>query len=305
MSRWYRENIMKRIFVYMVIICIAVTGLAGCGKKGAGEKAETIPVRVMKVEPMDLSVALEYVGTVKGEEEAIIYPKVPGKILEKVKQEMSAVKKGEPILYIDRDEVGLKFEKAPVESPIEGIVSKIYVDIGTNVTPQTPVAHVAKIDRAEIHMEIPEKYLPKLKLGQAATVTVDAYPGKTFTGTITQISNLVDTQTRAAPIEITIDNKDLLLQSGMFAKTRIVIEEHKEALGVMREALIGKEPDVYLYVIESDKAFLRKVKTGVRQGSHYEVLEGLKKDDNVVIMGQQRLRDGSSVTVETENNSTK
>lgn len=291
---------MKKLSICVLAVLMVAVCLAGCGKKAGKAVEEIIPVRVIKVVPQDLSLALEYVGSVKGQDEAIVYPKVTGKVMEKVKDERSAVKKGEPIFYIDRDEVGLKFEKAPVESPLDGILGRIYVDIGTYVTPQTPVALVSKVDKVEIYVDIPEKYLPKLKVGQEAAVSVDAYPGEVFAGKITEISALVDTMTRAAPIQITVDNQDHKLGSGMFAKMRMVIEEHKGALGVLREALVGREPDTYVYVVEGGKAYLRKVRTGIRQGTYYEILEGLKEGDVVVIMGQHKLRDGSPVSVETE-----
>src|SRR3989338_7850145 len=105
---------MKRTAI--VCTCIAVLALAGCGGEKSGRKAsgESTPVRVIAVENKDLSKALEYAGSIKGRDEAVVYPKVSGKIIEKTKEEGSRVNKGDAIMYIDRDEVGLKFEHAPV-----------------------------------------------------------------------------------------------------------------------------------------------------------------------------------------------
>ncbi|MBN1526324.1 MAG: efflux RND transporter periplasmic adaptor subunit [Candidatus Omnitrophica bacterium] len=289
---------MRKASICILVIFIAAAGMAGCGRKVGREKAEEIPVRVMKAERRPIAVVLDYVGSVKGQDEAVVYPKVPGKVLEKVKEERSPVKKGEPIVYIDRDEVGMKFEKAPVESPLDGILGRVYVDIGSQVTPQTPIALVSTLDKVEIYVDIPEKYLPRLKLGQEVTISVDAYPGKTFTGAITEISALIDTMTRSAPVQVTVDNEDHRLKSGMFAKVRMVIDEHRDAIGVLREALIGREPDVYAYIVNNGRAWLRRVKTGIRQGSYYEILGGIDEGDVVVIMGQHRLRDGSLVKIE-------
>lgn len=289
---------MRKVSVYLLalLICLAV---AGCGKSGARkEKEATIPVRVMKVNLEDLTRALEYVGNIEGQDEALVYPKVTGKIIEKVKEDGSPIAKGEVIAYIDRDEVGLKFEKAPVESPLSGIVGRVYVDIGSSVTPQTAIALILSIDTAEINLDIPEVYLPKVSLGQEADVTVDAYPDGQFTGKVTKISPIVDLATRTAPIEIMIENKDHRLQSGMFADIKLNIEEKKQVPVILREAVIGKEPNTYVYVVPDGKASLRKVKLGIRQGPYYEVREGLKEGDRVVIMGQQKLRDGSLVEAE-------
>src|SRR3989338_7439409 len=148
-----RENYMKSKIIYFLLISLITAIIAGCGKGRTTEtKRDAIPVKVMKVKSENLSKALEYVGDIKGQDEAIVYPKVSGKIIEKVKEEGSAIAKGEPILYIDRDEIGLKFEKAPVESPLAGTVGRIYVDMGTNVTAQTPVALVANMDSVKIDL---------------------------------------------------------------------------------------------------------------------------------------------------------
>ena len=290
---------MKKTFMTLIYGVIIIFLISGCGKSaGNKDKDEAVPVKVMKVDLDTLSRALEYVGDIKGQDEAIVYPKVTGKVIEKVKNEGEAVAKGEAIAYIDRDEVGLKFEKAPVESPLSGTVGRIYVDIGSSVTTQVPVALVADMSKVEIDLNIPEKYLPKLLLNQEAGIAVDAYPRETFIGKVTMISPVVDIATRTASIEITIDNPDCRLKSGMFAKVKLIMEERKGVPVILKEAVIGREPDTYVYVVEGKKARLKKVELGIRQGPYYEVKKGLDAGQSVVIMGQQKLRDGATVAAE-------
>lgn len=293
-------KILKIIF-YILFFIVTVMAISGCGKSSAlKEKDEAAPVKVMKVILRDMDRYLEYVGDIKGQNEAVVYPKVSGKIIEKVKEDGSAIEKGDVIVYIDRDEVGLKFEKAPVESPLAGTVGRVYVDIGSSVTPQTPIALVANMEKVEIGLNIPEKYLSNVSLGQDAEIIVDAYPDERFTGKVDMISPIVDLQTRAAPIEIVMDNSGCHLQSGMFAKVKLTIEERPNVPVILKEAIIGRPPNTYAYVIEGNKASLKKIAPGVRQGPYFEVTEGVKEGDLVVIMGQQKLRDGSLVQVEVE-----
>ncbi len=292
---------MIRKIGFFILISMIPIIVAGClpGKEKAGNiSEEAIPVKVMRVKAQDLDKALEYIGNIHGQDEALVYPKVSGKIAQKVKEDGSPIAKGEVIAYIDRDEVGLQFEKAPVESPLSGVVGRVYVDIGSSVNTQTPVALIADMEKAEINLDIPEKYLPKISLGQAAQILIDAYPQDKFAGKVTKISPIVDLQTRAAPIEITIGNKDRRLQSGMFAKVRLVIEEQKNVPVILKEAVIGRGSDTYVYIVEDKRAFLKKVILGMRQGPYYGVESGIKKDDRVVIIGQQRLRDGCLVEPE-------
>ncbi|MBP7056762.1 MAG: efflux RND transporter periplasmic adaptor subunit [Candidatus Omnitrophica bacterium] len=281
-----------------VTLATALFVVSGCGGDKKQPKDDFVPVRVITVKVQDIHRALDYAGSLKGKDEAIVYPKVSGKVIEKVKEEGSDVKKGDAIVYIDRDEVGLKFEKAPVESPLTGTVGRVYVDIGSNVTVQTPIAFVADMSQTEIYLDIPEAYLPQLALGQKAEITVDAHPGEIFRGEIIRISPVVELSTRTAPIEILIDNPEKKLQSGMFGKVHLRLEEHKQVPVIPKEAVIGRHPDTYTYIIENDKSYMKKITLGIKQGPIYEVLDGVKPGDRVVIMGQQKLRDGVTVRVE-------
>jgi len=276
--------------------------LFGCQKKEVKKETtpEVIPVKVISVELRDIWETIEYVGNIKAQDEAIVYPKVSGKIIQKVREENSFVEKGEAILYIDRDEVGLKFERAPVESPLKGVVGKVFVDIGENVSPQTPVALVVNMDKVKINLEIPEKYIGNISLGMKARIKVDAYPEKEFLGEITKFAPVIDLTTRSFPVEITVDNQEHLLKSGMFARVTLILKEHKNVPVILKEAIIGKEPDVYVYVIENNHAHLRKIKLGIKEGPYYEVEEGLKENELVVILGQQRLYENAPVKIERE-----
>jgi len=288
---------------FIIIFCIfSLVILIGCQRRQIEnlKEKEVIPVKVIKVKCMDIYESLEYVGSIKAEDEAMVYPKVSGKVIQKVKEENSSIEKGEAILYIDRDEVGLKFEKAPVESPLSGVVGKVFVDIGANVNPQIPVALVVNMDKVKINLEIPEKYIADITLGLKAKIKVDAYPEKEFLGEITKISPIVDLTTRAFPIEITVNNQEHLLKSGMFAKVILLLKEHKNVPVILKEAIIGKEPDTYVYVIENNFTHLKRITLGIKQGPYYEVKEGIKENDLVVILGQQRLYENASVTPEIE-----
>jgi len=281
------------MFIFLVI-------LVGCQpkEKAKSESPQAIPVRVMKIELKDLYSKIEYAGNIKAQDEAVIYPKVSGKIIEKVKEDGSAVEKGDTIAYIDRDEVGLKFEKAPVDSPITGIVGRIYVDIGSNVSPQTPVALVVNMDKVKVDLDVPEIYLQKISIGQEAKVYADAYPKEEFLGKVTKISPIVNLDNRAAPIEITVDNSEHNLKSGMFVKVALVLEKHANVPQIIKEAIVGREPDAYVYLVENNKAKIRKVSLGIHEGPLYEVTQGLEEGEMVVVVGQQRLYEAAPVAVD-------
>lgn len=296
---------MRKIFRSFFVLstfgfCILVF-LCGCQEKAEKAKTkEAIPVKALRVKLMDISQILEYSGNIKAQDEALVYPKVGGKIIEKVKEEGAAVTKGESLFFIDRDEVGLKYEKAPVESPLTGVLGKVYVDIGESVNTQVPVALVLNTDKVKIVLDIPEKYLPRISLGQSAKIEVDAYPEKVFLGQVTQVSPVVDLSTRSFAIEIALDNPEHYLKSGMFARVKLILNEHKEVPAVLKESVMGRGDDAYVYVVEKGRAASRRVSLGFRQGAYLEIKEGLRGGELVVIMGQQRLKDNAEVNVEIE-----
>jgi multidrug efflux pump subunit AcrA (membrane-fusion protein) len=289
----------KKIFLILLLLFVFcfLLSVAGCGRKEEQVK-ELIPVRVMPVKLQDIKKTLDYVGDIKAQNEAIVYPKVSGKIIEKLKEDGNPINKQEVIAYIDRDEVGFKFEDAPVESPLTGIIGRVYVDKGVSVTPQTPIALVVDMDKIKVELDIPERYLSKIALGQLAEIKVDAYPSEVFKGEVSKISPVVELETRTAPIEILIPNEDHRLKSGMFAQANLVIDKRKAVPVILKEALSGKEPNTYVYVIKESNAYKRNIELGLRQGAYYEVLEGLKEGELVVIMGQQKLHNGVGVSIE-------
>jgi multidrug efflux pump subunit AcrA (membrane-fusion protein) len=279
---------------------VLIVAAAGCGKKTESKALDVPAVRTETVAREDLVETIDYVGTIRARDEATVYPRVTGKIVAKLKNEGDPVAKGETIALIDRDEVGFTFETAPVESPLSGVIGRIPVDLGTSVTPQTPVATVVDLSQAEIRLDVPEKYLPILSPGLKCRISVDAYPGETFVGEVVQVSPVLDIETRTAPAEIVIPNPDHRLKPGMFARVKIAARTFSGVPTISQEALVGRAPDAAVFLVEGEVARLRKVVLGFKQGSRLQIAEGLSGGETVIVMGQQRLQDGDRVRTDTK-----
>lgn len=279
------------LFSFLILL-----SLVGCGRK-VSEEIEKVPVKVVEAKTESLKESLFYVGDIKAEDEATIYPKVTGKIIEKCVKEGDVVTKDTPLAYIDRDEVGFKFEKAPVESPIDGIVGRIYVDIGTSVSPQTPVGLVVNMEMVKVKIDVAEKDLPKVKQGQEVKITVDAYPDEVFEGVVEKVSPVVNVDSRTAPVEIKIPNLKYMLKPGMFARTEIILGKIEDAIVVPREAVIAGLDENFLFVADSDKADKRIVTLGIEKLDKVQIISGLKSGEKVIIKGQQKLKDGLAIEI--------
>lgn len=283
-----------RLFVVWCLV-LGISILAGCGKK-LKEKETGIPVEVSPAQEKQLQEILKFTGDIEGKDQVKVSPKVPGKLIEYKVQEGESIKKEDAIALIDRDVTGFKFEPAPVEVPISGIVAKTYLDRGDNVSPQIPIAVIANIDEVKVKIEVAEVDYPKVKLGQSAKVTVDAYPDKEFIGKISKLSTLIDPNTRTATAEIIIPNQEHLLVPGMFARIRIFVGERKTLTipldGLLRMPGTGS---FYCFKVENGKAKKVFLKIGIIQDNLVEVKEGLNHGDLVIVSGQGILEEGTSV----------
>lgn len=267
---------------------------------------EKVAVKVTEAKKEDLSVVLSYVGSLKAKDEVNVFSKVSGKLVEYKVNEGETVQKGETIAFIDRDETGLKYELAPVESPLSGILGKTLLDKGANILPSagvasgTPLAIVVNMDEMIVRLSITEADIPYIKKGLAAQIKVDAYPNDNFAGEITKVSEVVDTQTRTLPIEITISNQEHRLKSGMFSRIKINAYTQKDVLVLPQDAFVQELGTTYVFTVEDHTAKKKKVITGIREDSRVEILEGAKERDKVIVFGQQGLKDGAQVEVVTE-----
>lgn len=257
-------------------------------------KQETVQKRTLKHE-------LLMSGSIKALEEATLFPRVSGKLLKNVLREGDAVKKNQTVSLIERDEVGAVYEPVVVPSTITGVVGRVYLDPGANVTVSTPVALVVNQEKVRVAVDIPERYIGEIYKGQPATLRVDALPGKEFEAKLTIISPVVDSTSRAVAVEFYADNTKGLLKSGMFAKVDITLSEKTNAVSVSKQSVYTDEEtnEAYVFVPSADgkTAVRRNVKTGFINSNHLEVSEGLSAGEQVLTF-TYGLKDGSKIELE-------
>ena len=257
-------------------------------------KQETVQKRTLKHE-------LLMSGSIKALEEATLFPRVNGKLLKNILREGDAVKKNQTVSLIERDEVGAVYEPVVVPSTITGVVGRVYLDPGANVTVSTPVALVVNQEKVRVAVDIPERYIGEIYKGQPATLRVDALPGKEFEAKLTIISPVVDSTSRAVAVEFYANNTKGLLKSGMFAKVDITLSEKTNAVSVSKQSVYTDEETnaTYVFVPSADgkTAVRRNVKTGFINSNHLEVSEGLSAGEQVLTF-TYGLKDGSKIELE-------
>lgn len=292
------------IFAGLILLRLATTKASNRERPTLRGAVERVTVKVASVKREDLDLILSYAGGLKAKDEINVFSKVTGKLYEYTVSEGDKVEKGQSIAIVDRDETGLKYELAKVESPLSGIVARTLLDKGAVVLPSggsvisgTAVAIVVNMDEMLVRLNIPESDIAYIKKGLQAEIKVDAYPQGNFTGEISKVSEVVDSQTRTLPVEITIPNQEHRLKSGMFCRIDLIAAELKEVLVLPQDALVRELGANYVFIVKDHTAKKKKVTLGVQEDSLIQVLEGVSESDKVIVFGQQGLRDGTAVEV--------
>ena len=186
-----------------------------------------------------------------------------------------------------------------ITTPISGFVTARYVNIGTMVmgAPQaTQIANVVDISRLKVKVNVAEKDVIRLKVGEQVEVTTDVFPGSVFTGSIFSISSKGD-DGHTYPVEVVLKNSKLQLKAGMFGRVVFTPKSSGNLIVIPRESIVGSVKNATLYVINNNVAKLRSVVTGKEAGTNIEILSGLQEGELVVINGQNNLSDNAPVII--------
>ena len=186
-----------------------------------------------------------------------------------------------------------------IRAPFAGQIKERSVTQGQYLKVQTPVMVIVNVDPMRVRLRVPEKMAAWVKTGQEVTVTVEAYPGRSFTGKISRINPSVDQQTRAFEVEALIVNHEALLKPGFFVKATIPSSFVVDSLFVPEDALLYVYGVYKVFVIDGNTVKEKEVKIGERSGSEVEILEGLAQGDRiaVAVKGGQELKDGAVVEI--------
>ena len=186
-----------------------------------------------------------------------------------------------------------------ITTPISGYVAARYVNVGTMVmgAPQaTQIANVVDISRLKAKVNVAEKDLSKLHIGDLAEVTTDLFPHTAFPGTIFTISSKGD-DGHTYVVEVLLNNPKLHLKAGMFITVTFKPKASAATLVIPREALIGSLQDAKIYVVKDNIAKLRPVTVTKEIGTNVEISDGLQEGELVVVDGQSNLSDNVSVVI--------
>jgi RND family efflux transporter MFP subunit len=183
-------------------------------------------------------------------------------------------------------------------APFDGFVRKRLVNAGETVKEKTPLLSLVAAQALKLQGEVPERFVPQIRVGRPVRLEVEAYPGRMFQGTITRVSPVVDVESRTFTVEATVPNPGGALKPGFFAKASIITGTERNVPFVPEEAVVTFAGIVKVYVIADGKAEERRIRTGQRSDGRVEILDGLQVGEAVATSGLSQLATGTAVAVQ-------
>ena len=193
---------------------------------------------------------------------------------------------------------------AMIRAPFAGVISRRSVDVGAFVPAATgggagPAALFVLTDFATVRVQaaLPESEAGLAAPGQPVSVLAEAAGAKPYASQLTRLSGVLENPSKTMLIESVLPNPDGALKPGMYANVRLGIETHRGVRLLPLTAVIMEKAVATAYVHEAGKARRRVLKAGFNDGTNLEILDGLKPDEDVLVVGTATLTDGQAVTL--------
>ena len=196
-----------------------------------------------------------------------------------------------------------------IRAPFAGYIAERNLDTGAYVSSATGststmsrgIMSLHDIHTVRVLIEVVEKEIPLVKVGQQADLRAEAYPDHVFEGTVTRIVQALNRATRTMTVEVDLPNKDLRLKGGMFARVEVMVGTHRQALQIPIDAVSRLEDAQYVYVVREGKVRRVDVEIGARRDNRVEILKGLNGDEQIVVSGKDLVHDGTPVLIQPLN----
>jgi len=192
---------------------------------------------------------------------------------------------------------GRQLRDTEIRAAFDGFVEKRLVNLGELVKSQMPVMAIVRLDPLKVTAEMPERMAPWISNGRPVELHVDAYRDRTFTGTVTRISPVVNAATRAFSFEAVVPNPDAALKPGTFVRVHVESGKVDDVLTLPYAALQYRYGVNRVFVVTGDRLASRELQVGERLGDRVEITSGVKAGERVAITDVDTLTDGALVVV--------
>ena len=190
-----------------------------------------------------------------------------------------------------------ELREATIRATIDGVITRRHIKVGHTLNQNAPAFEMKRLDSIEAELNIPEREIERIRPGQVARVIVDALPDDGFEGEVTRVAPEVDPTSGTFRVTVTLDNTDGRLKPGMFGRVDVRTDIRPNALLTPLEAVVTLRDRSSVFVVSDDVAERRQVTTGYVSDGNIEILTGAHEGEQVVMTGQDGLRDGTRVSI--------
>jgi membrane fusion protein (multidrug efflux system) len=186
--------------------------------------------------------------------------------------------------------------------PFDGIVTARDTDVGALInaggTSGPAMFVVSDISKLRVYVNVPQNYVPSIKIGAKAVITVPEYPNRTFLATVEASAQAVDVSSGTTRMQLGLDNSAGELMPGGYANVRLNLQNNSTPLSIPASALIFNQNGLRVATVGSDdKIRFKEVKIARDLGRTIELASGLASDDRVVVTPPDGIADGDQVRV--------
>ncbi|NQU51615.1 MAG: efflux RND transporter periplasmic adaptor subunit [Bacteroidetes bacterium] len=199
----------------------------------------------------------------------------------------------------DYENAELRLAKMNIIAPFDGVIVELpYYTKGTRIATNQPMVNLMAYDKIYMEINLPEKSISEIKLGQEVVVTSYSIIEDTLKGIVSELSPMISTETRTFSGKLQIDNSELKLRPGMFVKADIITDQKDSTIIIPKDIILSGSRGKYVFIVgRNSSADDRRITTGIENQDYIEVIEGLTANDRLIIKGFETLRDNSKVKV--------
>ncbi|MEE4364109.1 MAG: efflux RND transporter periplasmic adaptor subunit [Desulfotignum sp.] len=192
----------------------------------------------------------------------------------------------------------LNLDRCTIRSPMDGIVDRSHIEVGSFLGVGDPVAKLLQIHQLKIQVGIPESDVPSVRRIKQFDMVIDALGGKSYTGQYHYLQKTSDNLARLYNLEIRLDNPDFEILPDMFVRVVVVKNRDAKGLGVPMYALVTRNNQTGVFVEDQGRVRFAPVETGFQDGWKIQVVSGLSAGEHVVVVGHRIIEENELVQVD-------
>jgi len=295
---------MKKVYVGALIALLAVGGGIYAWQRKGAASAEAVAYDQVPVKRASISVTILSTGVIKPENKLEIKPPIAGRVESVLVKEGARVRKGQTLAWMSSTERAAMLDAAtargpeelkkweelyrptPILAPINGTIIQRNVESGQTFA--TNDAVLVMSDRLTVKAQVDETDLAQIKLGQKATIGLDAYAGEEIRGTVDQIAYDATTVNNVTTyvVDVLPDGAPAHMRSGMTANVTFVVNSRENVLTVPADAVKVEEGKMVVLTEDPNtkQPLKREVQTGATDGKRTEIIDGLKENEAVLVV---------------------